>query len=66
MLHMHELARVVMADREREYRERVPHASGVPSGPRHPVAPEPGTPLTRSPASPEAALLAVRRVAFSR
>jgi hypothetical protein len=66
MLHMHELARAVMADREREYRQRVPRISGVPSGPRHPVAPAPGTPLTEPPASPEAAHLAVRRVAFSR
>ncbi len=66
MLHMHELARVAMADREREFRDRTPHAAGVPSGPRHPVAPEPGTARTGSPAVPEAALLTVRRVAFSR
>ncbi|OGO55379.1 MAG: hypothetical protein A2V85_02775 [Chloroflexi bacterium RBG_16_72_14] len=66
MLHMHELARVAMADREREFRDRTPHAAGVPSGPRHPVAPEPGTALSPLPGSPDAALLAVRRVAFSR
>lgn len=65
MLHMHELARVAMADREREYRERTPHAAGISSGPRHPVEPEPGTART-SPATSDAPLFAVRRVAFSR
>jgi len=65
MLHMHELARVAMADRERELRERSPLAAGVPSGPRHPVAPEPGT-ARIAPPTTESAAFTVRRAAFSR
>ena len=40
MLHLHELARAVMADRERDIRARSPRGLGLPSGRRHPAEPE--------------------------
>lgn len=40
MLHLHELARAVMADRERDIRARSRLGLGLPSGRRHPAEPE--------------------------
>lgn len=40
MLYLHELARVAMADRERDIRTRSPRGLGLSSGRRHPAEPE--------------------------
>ena len=40
MFHWHELTRAVIADREREIRNRRPRLTGPASGRRHPASPE--------------------------
>ena len=49
MFHMHELVRVIQADRERELRNRLPRVPGVPSGLRHPLRPDVEMPRFRRP-----------------
>lgn len=53
MLHLHELAIAIQADRERELRDRRPRVAGVPSGRRHPLRPDLELPrLVRRQAAP--------------
>jgi hypothetical protein len=60
MLHMYELARAVMADREREIRERLRGTAGMTSRRRVPSTPV-SRPAADSPAARDAAPQGARR-----